>query len=130
MPSTDHRLALRYRRRSVNAIWASISFYAGLCANCEWPTACRLSCFRRLSFIMTTMVDSQLHAELVKQLDHLSLPQQQWVLEYARSLLSSSSTPRGRGIPGAELPKFAGTISPEDCKKMMDAINAGCEHVD
>jgi hypothetical protein len=74
------------------------------------------------------MVDSQIYSELIKQLDHLPIVQQRRVLEYARSLLSSPTTPRG--IPGKELLRFAGTISKEDGQAMMDAIEEECERVD
>jgi hypothetical protein len=73
------------------------------------------------------MVDSQLREELVQQLGNLSLPLQKKVLEYARSL---ASPPSLRGIPGSELVKFAGTVTPEDCEAMMEAIEAGCEQID
>ena len=47
------------------------------------------------------------------------------VLEYAKSL----ARPR-RGVPGRDLLKFAGTISPEDLEVMRLAIEEGCERVD
>jgi len=74
------------------------------------------------------MVDSQIHEQIVKELDHLPLPLQQRVLEFARSLSSPPVTPRG--IPGRELLRFAGTISSEDCQAMLEAIEEGCEQVD
>jgi hypothetical protein len=73
------------------------------------------------------MVDSQIRDELVKQLSQLPVGLQQRVLEFARSLSSPTSTPRG--TPGREWLRFAGSISPEDCQAMMDAIEAGCEQV-
>ena len=74
------------------------------------------------------MVDSQIHRELVKQLEHLPPSLQQQVLDFARSLSSSQLKPRG--IPSQELLKFAGVVGPEDCRAMMEAIEAGCEQVD
>jgi len=74
------------------------------------------------------MVDSQVHDELIKQLDQLPVGQQRRVLDFARSLSSPSAAPRG--IPGHELLRFAGTISPEDAQEMMDAIEEGCERID
>jgi hypothetical protein len=50
------------------------------------------------------------------------------VLDYARSLSAPSFN--SGGIPGSELVKFAGAISPEDCEAMMAAIEAGCEQID
>lgn len=35
-----------------------------------------------------------------------------------------------KGTPGRELLRFAGTIPPEDCRRMEEAIEAGCERVD
>jgi hypothetical protein len=35
-----------------------------------------------------------------------------------------------KGTPGKELLRFAGTISPEDCRRMAEAIEVGCERVD
>jgi len=75
-----------------------------------------------------SMVDAQVQTELLKQLDQLPIAQQQQVLEYARTL--AAQPPEPRGIPFHELLKFAGTISPEDCKAMTEAIEEGCEQVD
>ncbi len=74
------------------------------------------------------MAESQLRDELVKQLDQLSVPLQQKVLDFARSLSKTSATPLG--TPGREWLRFAGTISREDGQAMIDAIEAGCEQVD
>ena len=74
------------------------------------------------------MVDAQVQTELLKQLDQLPIAQQQRVLDYARSL--STSAPRLLGVPGRELLDLAGSISDEDAKAMMDAIEEGCEQVD
>jgi len=56
------------------------------------------------------------------------LPQElQWrVLEFTRAL--ARSTPRG--VPGQELLRFAGAISPDDARLMREAIERGCEQVD
>ena len=35
-----------------------------------------------------------------------------------------------KGTPGTELLRFAGTIPTEDCRRMEEAIEAGCERVD
>ena len=35
-----------------------------------------------------------------------------------------------KGTPGKEFLRFAGTIPPEDCRRMEEAIEAGCERVD
>ncbi len=73
------------------------------------------------------MVDKAVHAELVKTLDDMPLPQQRQVLEFATTLRGGKLPP---GTPGRELLKFAGRISPEDCALMEKAIEEGCEQVD
>lgn len=35
-----------------------------------------------------------------------------------------------KGTPGKEFLRFAGTIPPDDCRRMEEAIEAGCERVD
>lgn len=37
---------------------------------------------------------------------------------------------RPKGTPGKDLLKFFGTIDSEDCRRMEEAIEAGCEQVD
>ena len=71
-------------------------------------------------------MDTPIVNKVVEQLR--DLPQElQWrVLEFARAL--AQSTPRG--VPGRQLRRFAGTISPEDAELMRDAIERGCEQVD
>lgn len=64
--------------------------------------------------------------ELRTVIHHLLLPQQQQVLEYARSLANLPL----RGVPGASLLRFAGTIEADDLELMKQAIEAGCEKVD
>lgn len=71
-------------------------------------------------------MDRPIVDKVVEQLK--DLPQElQWrVLEFARAL--ARSTPRG--VPGQELLRFAGAISPDDAKLMREAIERGCEQVD
>ncbi len=71
------------------------------------------------------MTSSQIKQKLLEQLDQLSERDQQKVLEYAENLPS----PR-KGTPGKDLLKFFGTIEPEECRRMEEAIEAGCERVD
>ena len=63
---------------------------------------------------------------LLKEVEQLPLPLQQKVVDYAHALVQ----PRRRGTPGKDLLKFAGILSPEDAKEMMDAIEEGCERID
>lgn len=71
-------------------------------------------------------MDRPIVDKVVEQLK--DLPQElQWrVLEFARAL--ARSTPRG--VPGQELLRFAGAISPDDAKLMRETIERGCEQVD
>ena len=72
------------------------------------------------------MLDSLLQEELVKEMDQLPPPLQRKVVNYAHSL----TQPRPRGTPAKQLLKFAGILSPEEAKAMMDAIEEGCERID
>jgi len=71
-------------------------------------------------------MDTPIAEKVVEQLK--DLPQElQWrVLEFARAL--AQSTPHG--VPGRQLLRLAGTISPEDAELMREAIERGCEQVD
>jgi hypothetical protein len=72
------------------------------------------------------MVDKALHDALIQKLDAMPLAMQRRVLEYASSIQNGLPP----GTPGRDLLRFAGTISPEDCKAMEQAIEEGCEKVD
>ncbi len=63
------------------------------------------------------MSDSFAH-EINQQLAHLTPGQQQDVLSFVRSL----GTESGKGTPGKELLKFAGSIPHEDLEAMKAAI--------
>lgn len=63
---------------------------------------------------------------LIEELKALPHELQRRVLEFMRGL--PFSTPRG--VPGRQLLRFAGTISPDDARLMREAIKAGCERVD
>jgi hypothetical protein len=65
-------------------------------------------------------------SELREQLKLLPLDQQQKVLEFARSLVST----RIRGIPGKNLLHFAGSIDKEALEAMKEAIEENCEKID
>jgi hypothetical protein len=45
-----------------------------------------------------------------------------------RQELRAASVPKG--IPGRDLLRFAGTLSPEDAEEMRQAIEEGCEQID
>ena len=69
---------------------------------------------------MTSDLPSKIHTEL----GDLGPDAQRQVLEYVRSFKQ-----RPKGMSGAELRKYIGTISAADAKSMIDAIEAGCEQV-
>ncbi len=71
-------------------------------------------------------MDRPIVDKVIEQLK--ALPQEmQWrVLEFTRAL--AQSTPHG--VPGQQLLRLAGTISPSDAKLMREAIERGCEQVD
>ncbi len=70
---------------------------------------------------MNIDLSSQIHTEL----GGLPLDAQQSVLEYVRALKQSR-----KGTPGSLLMRHAGSITSDDARQMMDAIEAGCEQVD
>jgi hypothetical protein len=73
------------------------------------------------------MVDKAIHDELFERLQNMPLVQQRRVLEFAVAINNDDLPPP---TPGRELMSFAGTISPEDCALMEQAIEEGCEQVD
>lgn len=72
------------------------------------------------------MLDSATQNDLLKEVEQLSPPLQRKVVDFAHSLAQA----RPRGTPGRQLLKFAGILSPEEAKAMMDAIEEGCERID
>ena len=72
------------------------------------------------------MLDAGVQSDLLKEVERLSPPLQRKVISYAHSL----AQPRPRGTPGRQLLKYAGILSPEEAKAMMDAIEEGCERID
>ena len=72
------------------------------------------------------MLDAAIQNDLLKEVEQLPPPLQRKVVSYAHSL----AKPRPRGTPAKQLLKFAGILSPEEAKAMMDAIEEGCERID
>lgn len=64
--------------------------------------------------------------EVVEQLKVMPQPLQRQVLEFVRSLVKAE----GRGTPGQQLLRFAGSIPPDDLQLMREAIEQDCERVD
>jgi len=71
-------------------------------------------------------MDPSITKEIVACMQDLPLPQQRLVLELVRSL----ATAPPQGVPAQDLLAFAGVISPEDARQMIQAIEEGCEQVD
>ena len=72
------------------------------------------------------MIDTATKNALLKEVGQLPPPLQRKVVDFAHSLAKS----RPRGTPAKQLLKFAGILSPEEAKAMMDAIEEGCERID
>jgi hypothetical protein len=64
--------------------------------------------------------------EIVEELDKLTPELQLQVLTFVRKLRLSSA----EGVPGKELLRFAGILTPEEAELMERAIEEGCERVD
>ncbi len=64
--------------------------------------------------------------EVMEELKTLPEEMQRAVLDFTRSL--GQGTPRG--VPGKDLVRFAGTLSPADGRLMSEAIERACEQVD
>ena len=64
--------------------------------------------------------------EVLKELDRLSPELQRQVLDFARTLGPFAS----EGVPGKELLRFAGILTPEEAELMELAIEEGCEQAD
>jgi hypothetical protein len=71
------------------------------------------------------MASSPTRQRILERLDQLSEGEQRKLLEFAENLPSTL-----RGTPGRDLLKYFGTIDSEDCRRMEEAIEAGCERVD
>jgi hypothetical protein len=71
-------------------------------------------------------MDTPIIDKVIEQLKTLPHELQWRVLEFTRAL--TLSTPRG--VPGQQLLRFAGILSPDDARLMREAIEQGCEQVD
>ena len=71
------------------------------------------------------MTASHIKQKILDRLEQLSERELRKVFEYAENLLSVP-----RGTSGKDLLKFFGTIEPDDCRRMAESIEAGCERVD
>jgi len=64
--------------------------------------------------------------EILKELERLPLDLQRRVLDFTRSLV----IPLSQGVPGRQLLRFGGILTPEEADLMERAIREGCERVD
>ena len=64
--------------------------------------------------------------KVIEQLRGLPAELQWRVFEFTRAL--AASTPHG--VSGRQMLQFAGTIAPDDLKRMREVIDTGCERVD
>ena len=71
-------------------------------------------------------MDGNVENQLRKRMHALSPDQQREVLQFAEKL----AAPEPKGVPGKELLRFAGTLSPEEADEMRRVIEEGCEQVD
>ena len=71
-------------------------------------------------------MNNVLVTHVIEKLSRLPDDLQQRVWEFVESL--SEATPSE--VPGKQLVRFAGLISPDDLQRMQQAIEAGCEQVD
>jgi len=72
------------------------------------------------------MMSTVIRDRLLEQLDSLPDELQHRVLDFAKALALSLP----RGVPGANLIEFAGTIPDGDLELMREAIARDCERVD
>jgi hypothetical protein len=69
---------------------------------------------------------SALERELQMRLSQLGPDEKRRVLEFTRAL----GTRRPRGTPGSALLPLFGSITDEDAREMLQAIEEGCERID
>jgi hypothetical protein len=72
------------------------------------------------------MIDAVIQNELLKEVAQLSPPLQQKVIDFAQSLKYSMP----HGTPGDQLLPFAGILSAEEARNMIDSIEEDCERID
>lgn len=71
------------------------------------------------------MTTQDISAKIFEELSDLPLEQQHRVLAFARSLKS-----RPKGVSGASLLAFSGSVAPSDLAQMQQVIEEGCERTD
>lgn len=71
-------------------------------------------------------MESSIIDRVAEEVRALAPELQRRVLEFARALAVSEP----RGVPGGQLLRLAGELSPEDAQLMREAIEQGCEKID
>ena len=72
------------------------------------------------------MAETSIEKDILEEVHKLAAPQQERVLEFARSLVSDQPP----GIPGKNLLRFVGIIDKDDLRTIARSIDEGCERVD
>ena len=70
-------------------------------------------------------MSASIKQEIIEQLDKLPIELQKRVLDFTHALVISEP----KGVPGSELLKFVGIITPEEADAMEKAIEEGCEQI-
>lgn len=68
-----------------------------------------------------------LKTQILSQLDQMAVPEQEKVLNFARTLLAHKQP---AGVPGHSLLAFAGTVEAEELELMTQAIEDDCGQID
>jgi hypothetical protein len=72
------------------------------------------------------LINIEIQNALLKEMEKLPASKQRRVLDFARSLAEELP----EGTPGSDLLEFAGILTPEEAREMMQAIEEGCERID
>lgn len=71
-------------------------------------------------------MSASIKQEIIEQIDKMPIELQKQVLDFAHALVLSEP----KGVPGRELLKFVGIMTPEEAEEMAKAIEEGCEQID
>ena len=72
------------------------------------------------------MISKAFESEILKNLELLTIEQQNKALAYLKSLLKN----RNNGEHQQELLQFAGSLDPTALREISETIDAGCEEID
>ncbi|HGJ65484.1 TPA: hypothetical protein ENS27_08865 [bacterium] len=71
-------------------------------------------------------MSASIKQEIIEQIDKMPIDLQKRVLDFAHALVLSEP----KSIPGRDLLKFVGIMTPEEAEEMAKAIEDGCEQID